>query len=301
MPRRQPRADQPTFSTSGGPASFPAVGFSGSSEYMNLTSGLGNLTSGFTLLAVLKPQSTSTNTFFVSGNSGPSDMVSLQTSGSQLIYNAYNGTTSSSLTSSSGALTQNQYQLVEVVDTGTSANLYVNGVSVGSGSVQSLKNVTRSLNHLGADLSPATYWNGQIVELLAYSSGLSSTNRTAAENYLEQKYLLPASLSPPAPVISVPTSTLSAPTQVAITAGPSAVIHFTVDGSTPLTSSPTYLLAINIGYSQTLKAISVLNGISSSTVSATYTLNTTQWPPVSTTDTTPLQINLQSPTVAVPP
>jgi hypothetical protein len=61
-----------------------------------------------------------------------------------------------------------------------------------------------------------------------------------------------------------------------------------------------YTGPVLIYYTQTLKALAVNNGISSTVASATYTLNATQWPAPSATDTTPLQINLQLPTTAIP-
>jgi hypothetical protein len=48
-----------------------------------------------------------------------------------------------------------------------------------------------------------------------------------------------------------------------------------------------------------IKAIAVINGVESSVASATYTLNSTQFPAPGSTST-PVQLNLQLPTVAIP-
>ncbi|MCW5824875.1 MAG: hypothetical protein KIT34_18910 [Cyanobacteria bacterium TGS_CYA1] len=61
-----------------------------------------------------------------------------------------------------------------------------------------------------------------------------------------------------------------------------------------------YSSPINIAYTQTLKAIAVANGATSSVTSATYTLNSTKWPAPNASDTTPLNLNLQLPTTAIP-
>jgi hypothetical protein len=115
-----------------------------------------------------------------------------------------------------------------------------------------------------------------------------------------QKYQLLSTNTTPAPVLSVSAGTLTAPTQVAIWAPEAAITYFTIDGTTPTTSSPVYSGPINVYYTQTVKAMCVLNGVQSSTTSATYTLNATQWPAPSATDTTSLQIQLQLPKVSIP-
>ncbi|WP_443071224.1 chitobiase/beta-hexosaminidase C-terminal domain-containing protein [Streptomyces sp. NBC_01476] len=54
-----------------------------------------------------------------------------------------------------------------------------------------------------------------------------------------------------------------------------AAIHYTLDGSTPTASSPTYSSALSIGATTTVKALATKSGSANSAVaSATYTINT---------------------------
>jgi hypothetical protein len=55
-----------------------------------------------------------------------------------------------------------------------------------------------------------------------------------------------------------------------------AVIHYTIDGSTPTASSPTYSSALNVAASTTVKALATASGLTTSAVAtASYTIGTT--------------------------
>jgi hypothetical protein len=61
---------------------------------------------------------------------------------------------------------------------------------------------------------------------------------------------------------------------VTITASPSAVIHYTLDGTTPTVSSPVYTAPLTIDKTTTLKAIAIKTGYPTTSVSSgTYTIN----------------------------
>lgn len=293
-------ANQPTL-VNGAINGYKAVNFNASnSQYLVLTSGLSNLTSGASIFCVMKPVGSSTATLFTTGNAGPTDLLSLQTIGTQAQLNVYNGTTSSAVTSPTGSLNGN-FQLLSAVHNGSaSASLSVNTVNVASGTVQNLNSVTRNQNFVGADGTTTTFLNGQLAEVLSYSRGVTASEQANIEAYLYSRYQLGTAVATPAPIISVPTGTLTGPTQVAISAGPQSTVYITQDGTTPTTSSPIYSAPINIAFSQTLKAMAVANGIQSSVVTAAYSLDSTQFPSPSATDSRPLQLNLQLPTTAIP-
>lgn len=75
--------------------------------------------------------------------------------------------------------------------------------------------------------------------------------------------------------VAAPTISGSTPftesTQVTITAASGATIHYTTDGNTPSSSSPTYSAALTLTDTTTIKAIAIKNGVTSSVASATFT------------------------------
>ena len=78
-----------------------------------------------------------------------------------------------------------------------------------------------------------------------------------------------------APTFSLASGTYTTAQSVGITcATPYATIYFTTDGSTPTTSSTLYASPIVISATTTLRAIAVLNGVSSPVAEAVYTIRT---------------------------
>jgi hypothetical protein len=86
--------------------------------------------------------------------------------------------------------------------------------------------------------------------------------------------------TPPArvatPTFSPPGGTYSQTQSVSLaTSTPGAVIHYTIDGSTPTTASPVYTAPIAVTRSTTIRAIAAASGMVNSAVSnATFTLQT---------------------------
>lgn len=293
-------ADQPTLVTDA-VNGLSAVSFDGSSDYLSLASGLGDLTSGVSIFAVVKPTSTGTATIFTSGNSDPADETSIETLNTQGRFNAYNSTTGSSVTTPTSTFTVDKFQLFDAVHDGSSdAALALNTLSAGSGTVQNLTNTSRSLNYVGSDNSLGSFWQGELAELLVYSRVVSDTEKAQIEAYLFARYQLDTTTSTQAPVMSVPTGTLSQPQGIAIAASPGATVHVTLDGTQPTTSSPTYSGPVWVSYTQTVKALAVANGIESSVTSETYTLDSTKWPAPDAGDSRALEFNILQPTTAIP-
>lgn len=293
-------ASQPTI-VSSGINDFPSLSFDGSNDNLALSSGFGpNLTTGVSIFAVLKPASSGTATFVTSGNSGPNDQASMQTLNTQAQFDAYNGSTSSAVTTASSTLTVGKFQILSAVHDGSaSASININGNATASGTVQNLLNTSRSLNYLGANNSLGTFWNGEIAELLVYSKGVSVSERAAIEAYLAAKYQLSTAQSTPAPILSVATGSYDGPTQVAIAADADSDCFFTLDGTMPSGGSTPYSEPINIIATTTVKAIAIRNGISSSIATSVLTLDSTKWPGPDAT-ARPLNLNLKLPTISIP-
>ncbi len=283
---------------------YPALSFNGTAHFLQMPAGFADFTSGASIFAVTRPtgfpSSTPVIMDFSNGAANSNNLTVLEGTSTTIGFNAYNASTSSSVNSTSG-LTQGKFQMFEIIHNGAAnGTVYTNTTQGATGTVQNLVNIARSTNYVGrSGGGTPLYFQGDLAEIFMYNRGLSSSERAGVESYLMQKYQL-GNAAPIAPIFSISTSTLAEASQVAITAEPTSTIHITLDGSTPTTSSPVYDKPVNISFTQTLKAIAVYQGVSSSVTSATYTLNSTKWPAPHATDTTPLHLNLQLPTTAIP-
>lgn len=278
---------------------LPAVNFtSSSSQFLQVPPGLADFTSGTSIFAVLSPATFPVGARILDfGNGAASDnlLVEEPSSNAAALY-TYNTSSPTSATASN-ALTANQFQLLEAIDGSATARIFTNSVQQGqSTTMNNLNNISRSKNFIGQASAGGSYFNGKIAELLVYNRAVTPTEQAQIEGYLTNRYLTTSAT----PQLSIATSSLTAPAQVAIAAPAGTVVHFTTDGTTPTLSSPIYNGPINILYTQTLKAIAVVGGFQSSVASATYTLNANSYPAPSGTDTTTLNINLQLPSVPIP-
>jgi hypothetical protein len=293
--------NQPVL-VSGDINNLSALAFNGSSSNFQLPSLTFNNT-GLTIVAVMNPTSLVSNAQILnlSGSPAPQNLIGLsENSSSQLQFTVYNssGTSSTSVTSSS-ALTANQYYLVEVVQSGTTCTLYVNGVQVGQNtSMNQIPSTALNNNFIGQSSSGGGYFNGHMTQLIYYSTPLSTQQRLMMESYLLSMFQITGQ-QPFAPTLSINSSTLSSPQPIVITAQPNAIVHFTTDGTTPTSSSPVLNGPLQISYTQTVKAIAIQGSQSSAVASATYTLDSTQWPTPASGGPT-LQINLTLPATGIP-
>jgi hypothetical protein len=227
----------------------------------------------------------------------------MTSSGTTGNFTTYNGSSSSTLSASS-AITLDQPQMYEVTLTApgspTTGKILVNGVEKASGTLNNLNDVTRTINKLGTNNNASSnFYQGTLAEVLVYNRLLSDSQKAQVEAYLSRKYQL-SYITPPAPVFNLATASLSQPAQITLSAPYGMTIYYTTDGSTPTSGSTAYTGPINVYYTQTIKAITIHDGFTSSVGSETYTLNSTNWPAPDAGDMTPLDIKLSLPTPAVP-
>lgn len=236
---------------------FPAIRFNGSDQFLDIGAGFANMNSGGSILAVVKPTAVNTGARLVEiGNGATSNNIYLsQPTNTGLSLFTYNGSTASSLTASN-AVTLNQFQVLDASYSGTSpytGGIYKNGTMEAEGNLGQVNNITRNNNFIGTNYDKSAFFTGDIAELIVYGQKLSETDRYGAEGYLMAKYAL--GVQPPriTPAQGVFYSTQT----VIITADPGATIHYTLDGTTPSTSSPVYSGSFYVSTTKTVKAIAV--------------------------------------------
>jgi hypothetical protein len=288
----------------------PVVNFNGSSQFLSYSTLPVNFSqsyNGATLFVVTKPHALTANSRifdFGQGASGNNILCQIN-SGPYGAYWTYSGTSGTSTTSSPTNLVQGQFQLLEATQNNTSpyaGTFFLNSIAGSSANMNAPTNVFRTSSYIGQSSTGGNYYSGDIAEILIFyglgfvDAQLTDSQRRTIEVYFLQKYQMYSNV-PETPLISVSTATLLQPTHVVLSGQPGALTFFTTDGTAPSATSQVYSGApIPINYTQTLKAIAIKNGISSSVSSATYTLNANQFPAPSGSDIAAPTINLQLPT-----
>ncbi len=291
---------QPIYSSD---YSFPRITTGVDPRYFEVESGLSDFSKGLTFYAVTRPLSTATGTdswIFAASNGSTTNNVEVRDDASAERARLRIQANGNSVVGTGDSLVANKFQILEGVQNGSGnlGTLSVDGTQVGSGTLTPAVNVTRMLNRLGANpTSSAENYIGDYVELLVYNRSLTDSERLAVQNYLKVKYQTPYIQGTAQPVLQPVGATYSGPLDVALTGPTDAVIFYTTDGTTPTTSSKIYSKPIRITYTTTVKAISVLNGITSAVSSQVYTLNADMFRPPTGN---PTQMQLQIPTTAIP-
>lgn len=276
-------------------------------NYLTLPSGFFDFSAGASFFIVTNPSnsggSTGGNYLLDLGNGAASNNLTIGATGVNgrtATFTVYSGASPSSL-SATDALTANQYQLLEVIHTGSStAKILINGNQVASGSIYNVNSISRTMNHIFTNsAASSTLYAGNIAEVLVYNRAITSAEQKALEGYLAQKYQFDLNTTaPPAPTFSLAAGSLSGPSSVVMTSRTGSAIYYTTDGSTPTTSSSAYSGPVKVNYSQTVKAIAAQNGLTSGVTSAAYTLDSSRWPGPNASDSKQLNIYMQLPVSA---
>jgi hypothetical protein len=114
-----------------------------------------------------------------------------------------------------------------------------------------------------------TITSTQTIKAIAKSSTLAASAVSSASYTIQQQATAPIFSPAPGTYAAAQTITVSSPTQ-------GAAIYYTLDGSTPTTSSTLYASPLSVTTSKTIKAIAVVSGYFNSSVStAVYNISAT--------------------------
>ena len=272
-----------------------------SGQFLSVPAAVTNFSSGLSAFIVAKPNTLTSGAQLISlgASGGLANSIGFsENSTYEPTFSVYDSGGSATTVSSSTAFSTSQFHLYEAVQSGTTATLYVDGQQVAqNSSMNSLPSASFSSDFIGQLTTGGSYYSGQIAEIVLYNTAITQPQRSALEAYLMQKYQF--TQQPGAPVLSVASGTLPAPTQVAISAPGAEAIYFTTDGSDPTTASLVYNGPISVIYSETIKAIGVSGAQQSTVRSASYVLDSSLYPAPSSGGVS-LQINLTQPSMAIP-
>jgi hypothetical protein len=282
---------------------LPAVSFTpgASGNFLSIPSAVSDFSSGASIFIVAKPKALTSGSQILSlGSSGSlanAVTVSINSSG-QPTLSVYDSSGTPTTVSASTAFSTAAFHLYEFVQSGSTATVYMDGIQVGqNAAMNSLPTGSMTGSYIGQSVAGGDYFTGDLAEVMVYNTSLSQSSRSAVEAFLLHKYQL--TQQPVPPVFSTASSTLSAPSQVALSAPANATMYYTTDGTDPTTSSAVYNGPLNIFYSQTVKAISVSGDQQSAVSSASYVLDSTMYP-APATGGPPMQVNLTEPAIAIP-
>jgi hypothetical protein len=276
--------------------------------YFDIPAGLSDFSSGLTFYTTSIPlSSTSVESEIFNASNGLADNnieVKYPTANQKLRGRIRPGTGASQLVQTSNdEVPLNRLQLMEYAQDGANrAKIYINSVEKANSAQDNARDATRLTNKFAAnaDASGDEFYTGDTGEVLLYNRALNPSERTAVESYLTNRFQLLTSFPLASPVLSPSGGSFAGPIQVAITGPVNSTIYFTTDGTNPVPSEVNrYRQPISVTYTQTVNAIATYQGQTSSVASQTFTLDAGLWPPPNSLDTTPLDLQLQSPTGAI--
>lgn len=261
---------------------------------------------GATLFVLTKPTALTANARILDigqAGSGNNVICQIANTGSKGQLSVYSGTSGSDA-QSAVALGSDVFQVLTGAQAAGSSNgaatFYINAYpGTTNTSMNNIANTSRTNNYIGQASSGGNFYAGKITDILLYTNKLSSIQMNGIIAYLSQRAQISYQTAI-APVFSQSPGTLTAPAQVSIKTEPGAQTFITRDNSTPSSSSQPYNgEPITINYTQTIKAISILNGVQSPISTANYVLDSSLWPAPNPADMAAPTINLELPTPSI--
>ncbi len=188
-------ANQPSLVT-GAINGLPAVSFNGSSSFMQFPTGFNNFSQGLSIFLVVKPAATTALSQILNLGTGSSNDYNLGieiNSSTEAEYFGYTGAGSGMTSVSYGSAITATAQLIEVIQTGTTATILTDGANpVTNSSMNTIPEPTtgRTNSYLGQASGGGNFFNGEIAEVIIFNTALSTAQRESVEDYLTNKFNL---------------------------------------------------------------------------------------------------------------
>jgi hypothetical protein len=225
---------------------------------------MANFTSGMTLFFVTKPIATEPGFLidFGNGTNNNGNFNILDQGGtSQWQLNISDSSGDVSTVAPSGNIGQNQFQLLQVLDSGTTATISTNSVPlITSTSMYAIPNMARQSCQLGRwSHYTSSYYYGEIAEVLIYNQALTTAQQQAVQAYLASHY---------APVVT-PSMGVYSSAAVTMQSYSNGTVYLTENNTVPTTSSTQYISPVVLNSSTTVQARTI-NSAGSSPIATSY-------------------------------
>lgn len=255
-----------------------STSMTGGASAMTYASGSGTASITFNLGRVVNAGESGTLSYTQPGNGWQDTATPPNAMGTfpPPVFNVVNNSTQGPPALSSATINSAGNQLVlvfsQTVQAGTGGNggwtLNVSpsaglGTVTGVGSNTLTYNITRVIN-VGESISLSYAQPGNGIESVASGADVASIpNRAVTNNSTQGQTSVPQITLPAGPYFGTQTTTITD-----ADSGAGAVIHYSVDGSTPTASSPVYSAPLPIATNQTIKAIATWSGHANSAIAS---------------------------------
>jgi hypothetical protein len=243
-------ANQPTLVLSD-INSQPALRFAGTQRLSNATVGLTGLDQDSTIITVARTTSPSSQGYSVylgtdNGTAGANRAVGYSGGGE---WFDTTGSVSGGAAPSAGTFVVEETTLEPTV---SNVTFYQNRLQTSAQSLTGATGLSSGIA-LGAASDGSSPWQGDIAEVLVYDHQLWPSELQQVQTYLIDRYGLPGNVAAPSmsPAAGNYSSTQSVTISTTLTTG---TIRYTIDGTTPSDSSPTYSAAISVSASALVQA-----------------------------------------------
>jgi hypothetical protein len=233
----------------------PALRFSGSQVLCNPNTVDLGFNAGLTMITVASTADAAEDTYNVSAYLGTVGVSTGSARGMGYLYGNEIADYDGVYVTGSNAPSANTFVVeTTTIDTNlTHVAMYRNATRTTNFTTNGITGISAGVNVGGANSSAQFGWQGDIAEVLVYDHQLSASELQRVNSYLGGKYNL--SIATNVPVISPNGGSATSSLSVTISGNISPnVIHYTLNGTTPTSASPTYSGALTLTNSALLSA-----------------------------------------------